>query len=279
MAVRVEQSHRIGDWDKDGISTRWIVYCGEGDTIEQVRDALDPSKGVVPGVFLGIGLDDIRIERETEWLYFATAIYRPPQTENDGRFREDGASGEYVLEFDTGSERQHITTAKETAAFAPQGKAVDQKIVNGKVIGWDGQRVNGVDIVVGQYQFTEQWDLPGNTVTVGYRKMLSELTGKVNNAQFRGFAEGEVLFLGANGRRVSREAFSMTFRFAVSPNAANITVGEITVPSKEGWQYLDVMMADTAGDEAIVQVPRQTNVHKVYDKANFALLHIGTADV
>ena len=63
-----------------------------------------------------------------------------------------------------------------------------------------------------------------------------------------------------------------------SPNRTNIVIGEITVASKKGWEYLWVRYADAedAAAKAIVKVPVAAYVEKVYEEGDFAALGIGT---
>jgi hypothetical protein len=100
----------------------------------------------------------------------------------------------------------------------------------------------------------------------------------VNNAAFKGFAAGEVLFLGASGSKRGEEDWEITFRFAASPNRANFQVGPITVASKKGWKYLWVRYADAEDATAKVLVKRSVAayVEKVYPEGNFAGLGIGS---
>ncbi|NBX72727.1 MAG: hypothetical protein EBQ89_00310, partial [Alphaproteobacteria bacterium] len=77
----------------------------------------------------------------------------------------------------------------------PVDSAPDQQ----GAIGVDGNSVNGVDVVVPALQWTETYDVPTAYITSTYIKQLSTLTGSVNDAAFRTFKAGEVLFLGASG--------------------------------------------------------------------------------
>ena len=109
-----------------------------------------------------------------------------------------------------------------------------------------------------------------------YKLTLFGLTGKVNNAAFRGFAAGEVLFLGAQGSKTGTGDWSISYRFAASPNVANLTVGDITVTEKRGWDYLWVSYADSKDDTAkrLVKKPVAAYVEQVYGYADFSLLGI-----
>ena len=140
--------------------------------------------------------------------------------------------------------------------------------------------MEGVDITVPVYSFSETHSLDPTVVTEVYKGTIFSLTGKVDSDTFRGFSPGEVLFLGAAGTRRgtgSDDDWEITYRFAASPNRSNIPVGDITVPAKKGWEYLWVRYADTEDPaaHALVKQPVAAYVEKVYDEGDFSLLGIG----
>ena len=94
---------------------------------------------------------------------------------------------------------------------------------------------------------------------------------------FRGFAPGEVLFVGAAGSVRGPEDWEITFRFAASPNVANLAVGSIGGITKRGWDYLWIRYADMVDDAArmLVKRPLSVYVEQVYPYTNFGGLGIG----
>lgn len=189
----------------------------------------------------------------------------PPQT------------GESVFSFDTGGGTQHITQSRATiGTYAAPGTSAPN--FQG-AIGVTADSVNGVDITVPVYQFSETHYLPAATVTEAYKVLLFTLTGKVNNNPFKGFAAGEVLFLGASGARRGtdpQDDWEISFRFAVSPNVTGLAVGPISGISKQGWEYLWVRYADAqdTAANAIVKRPVAAYVERVYDTANLGAMGI-----
>jgi len=120
---------------------------------------------------------------------------------------------------------------------------------------------------------------PGS-VDSTYRITCHNLTARTNNAAFRGFPAGDVLFLGVRGSRRGRQAddlWELTFSFAASPNGTNLVVGDITVPSKKGWEYLWVYYEDAVAGNLHARRPRAAVVERVYDEGDFSLLGIGTS--
>lgn len=177
--------------------------------------------------------------------------------------------------FDTTGGTQHITQADGEQRYGDN--APDQK----KAIGVDDNGVNGVDIVVPQLQWTETYDVPNAYVTNAYIKGVAEATGKTNDATFRSFAAGEVLFVGCTGSQEwddqkGRGPWSLSFKFIASPNVTNETVGDITGIDKKGHEYLWVRYETAASNNVAIKKPRHVYVNRVYKEGDFSALGIGT---
>jgi hypothetical protein len=185
--------------------------------------------------------------------------------------------------FDTTGGTQHMTQAYSEESYASSGVAPYQW----KAIGVDSNGVNGVDIVSPQLQWQEQYDVPNAYVTSSYVRSLAAITGTTNNAAFRGFAAGEVLFLGCTGSQEwddqkGRGPWSLSYRFVASPNASStgaastIVIGDIVVTEKKGHEYLWVRYEDAVGSATLLKKPKAVYVNKVYRESSFAGLGIGT---
>jgi len=191
-----------------------------------------------------------------------------------GKRKRDPETGESSYQFETGGGTQHITQSLGTSRYAPDGQTpADFK----GAIGATADSVEGVDITVPQYSFSETHYLPMEVVTAGFKAALFALTGRVNAATFRGFAAGEVIFLGATGAKRGEEDWEITYRFAASPNVTDLTVGDITGIAKGGWQYMWVLYEDQDDTTAkkLVKRPVSVYVETVYYSGDFSLLGIG----
>jgi hypothetical protein len=184
--------------------------------------------------------------------------------------------GDSEFSFDTSGGTQHITQAIETVGVYPDpaiGVASDWQ----GAIGVTDDGVEGVDILVPQLAYEETHQIAHATVVGGMVGVIHSLTAKVNNATFKGFAAGELLFVGARGRRRKSEGFwTITFMFTASRNATSLVVGPITVAGKDGWDYLDTQY-EAAEDETasmLVRRPVCARVHRVYERADFSALGI-----
>ncbi|MFB3894586.1 MAG: hypothetical protein ACE15C_21500 [Phycisphaerae bacterium] len=221
------------------------------------------------------GLTRQSINLEPEWV---------DTTRSDGQWvatvrygvKPPAEVGESSFSFDTGGGTQHVTQSISTInRYAPAGKtAPDFK----GAVGVTHDNVEGVDITVPVYAFSETHYLPDSVVTPAYKGTLFSLTGKVNNASFKGCAAGECLFLGASGSKRGADDWEISYRFAASPNRTGITVGDIAGISKKGWEYMWVRYADSedVAAKAIVKKPVAVYIEKVYEEGNLAGLGIGT---
>ena len=148
-------------------------------------------------------------------------------------------------------------------------------------LGQDNEgNVNGVDVTMPVLNFPETHTMAGSRVTTSYKKSVAALTGTVNRSSFRGFAAGEVLFLGASGQKRSKKAsapWEITFRFAVSPNQSSLSVGKLKVSNKKGWDYLWVRYADKVADNKknVIKEPVAAYVEQVYPEGDFGNLGLG----
>jgi hypothetical protein len=169
---------------------------------------------------------------------------------------------------------QHITQSRRTVnKYASPGKtAPDFK----GAIGVTHDNVEGVDITIPVYSFSETHYVPSATVTSGYKSALYQLTGKTNNGGFREFAEGECLFMGAAGSKRGEEDWEISFNFAASPNVTDLSVGDIHNIQKKGWEYMWVRYADAEDNvaKALVKKPIAVYIEEVYKPSDFSGLLI-----
>lgn len=151
----------------------------------------------------------------------------------------------------------------------------------------DGETVQGVDVVIPALQWQEQYDIPSVYVTAAYIKVVAQLTGCVNAVAFRTFLPGEVLFMGASGSQEwdtekGNGPWRLTYKFSASPNAGTgqtygpLDIGGISGIAKDGHDFLWVRYKKTKKENIIVNEPEHVYVNKVYRRAAFATLGIGS---
>ncbi|NLX57683.1 MAG: hypothetical protein GXY74_01185 [Phycisphaerae bacterium] len=245
-----------------------LAYQVMGTSDDQA--AYDAVAAGAPASYRGMVRDTISLEpTERTDLWYATVRYVPP----GGQKKDPPETGESSFSFDTGGGTQHITQSLSTSGR--YGQSGDSAPNFHGAIGVTSDSVEGCDITVPVYQFSETHYLADAQVN---KAAYFALTGKVNNAPFKGCAAGECLFLGASGSKRGTGDWEITFKFAASPNKTNITIGSITVASKKGWEYLWIRYHDVVDDTVnmIVKRPCGAYVEKVYEEGSFSALGIGT---
>lgn len=276
MAIEVSErfeSRRIGigenPWAEYVYDVIGVEESEEETYEEQVETAV---LAEAPEAHDGIPLIAVEpIERIGEYHWRATVRYAHAQ---GGSFLQPGQSS---FAFEIGGGTQHITQSKETIANYAIGDA-DPPDFKG-AIGVTAEGVEGVDIQVPVFHFSETHIVAAETVTESYKAKIFGLYAKTNDAIFRGYAIGEVLFLGATGNRrgtLPTDPWEITYRFAAQPNATGLTVGELTEIDKKGWEYLWVRYADHHDETLGVLIKRPVSVHveRVYDAGDFSELGI-----
>jgi hypothetical protein len=182
--------------------------------------------------------------------------------------------GQSTFQFETGGGNTTITHSIATVQRYKRGGGTPIDFKN--AIGFDGERINGVDIVTPVYTFSETHALANSVVDSAYRLALFRATGKTNNATFKGFDAGEVLFLGASGSRRPDGIWDITYRFAASENLTDLDIGGITGVAKKGWEYLWLYFEDAESEDVLVKQPEQVFIEQVYQSHDFANIGIGT---
>ena len=253
-----------------GNNTATLRYIIQGTDDEAV--ALDALKTTAPTTFDGLLRRSWKVEPVgdgSEW-WEGSVEYGGASTQKDV-----GCSS---YAFEIGGGTQHITQAKaHVASYALPGKTAPDF---GGAIGVTHDGVEGCDIDIPVYNFSETHYKAGTFVDGTYKATLFAIgCNPVNNASFRGFAAGEVRFLGASGSQRGDESWELTFRFAALPNVTGLVVGDITGIAKKGWEYMWVRYEDAedSGSKTLVKKPTSVHVEQVYGTSNFSGLGIGTS--
>ena len=186
--------------------------------------------------------------------------------------------------FDTTGGTRHITQAEsysDVQGYFYETRYPSSAANMSGAIGVDANGVNGVDIITPQLQWQESYDVPNGYINATYVRGLAGITGTTNNASFRGFDAGEVLFLGCSGSQEWDDQkgsgpWSLSYRFVANKNLSDERVGDITGIAKKGHEYMWVRYEDANDTTSLFKKPKAVYVNRVYKESNFALLGIGT---
>lgn len=191
--------------------------------------------------------------------------------------------GDFTLSWSTGGGRERITQARRTVAtFAPPGMDAPD---NFDAIGMrpDGT-VEGVDILVPDFRWTESYTVDPSMLTWGYAMTCAYLTRCINNDVYRGFAPGEVQFRGSHAQvrqsgtvEQPEVRAEIRYEFAAQPNVENQAIGDIAGISAKGWEYIDVRyeQVEDAGAKKLTTRPIAVYVLELYPPDDFSKLGIG----
>lgn len=244
-----------------------LVYHVEG-----TRDDLTVKafvRAYAPATYDGLYQGTISIDETAPEHWECTVRYettKPPE-------RND-----YEWSFDTTGGKTKITQSKATiASYAPAGEVA----ANHKgAIGVTDDGVEGCEIVTPEFKWSETWQFARADVDWTYAQTVMGLTGKTNDATFRGFAAGAVLFLGARGGTSKKDPslVELTFQFSANQSADDQTIGDITGVDKGPWEYLWVRYKQDPDTTAkrLARKPEAAYAERVYDEGDFSDLGIGT---
>lgn len=175
-----------------------------------------------------------------------------------------------TFSFDTGGGTTHVTQSiKNIKNYAPPGDAVPD--FKGAVNVQEDGTVEGLDVPIPAlaFQFTKKFD-PA-LVTEEYEKTLARMSRTTNDAAFRGYAAGEVMFISASGSLVSEDDFPITFKFSASENITDFRAGDITGIDKKGWEYLwfRYQTVEDAAAKMLVKKPISAHVEQMFRETDF----------
>lgn len=238
---------------------------------------------------------DIKISQFAYDMWDIEVPYGPRVNEN----------GEWTWDFDTTGGEVHITTSKQTVRsyVHPYAAILETEApsYNGSIDVQGAQNdVKGIDIVIPTMKLNVQYRHPQGVVSLPFARRMMQLTGMVNSTRFLGWAPYEVLFLGAQGSDGTNTDASVSYSFAISPNASALSLDKyglnpcsleqwggpntynlpcdtspVTI-EKEGWnviwiRYEDETVIDTNGNYIKPsKLPRYVYIERVYDTVNLA---------
>lgn len=222
-----------------------------------------------------------------------SAVYTNAAIQGSDDNNQDGDNGgsepiSNTVSFDTTGATEHITSAINGGSPGFQGEEVytrpgetENIVYFDGAINVDGESVNGLDIVVPTFNFSETWTMPASFLIDKYIETLYALTGTVNDGDFRVFKQGECLFLGARAEMTRGQTLvSVTYSFSARPNKENFSVGAganaIEVSFKRGWDYMWIRYEPKVSQNTLIRRPASVHVNQVYERKNFGLLSIGT---
>lgn len=284
--TQFSRASEIGSGISGGSDERTVQYLAKlsepvADPYSDAGDVLilDYAEDHTPLIWDNMPRTGISLEQITPTRFRVTVNYSRKDPDKSGRESREGATSEVKYSFKIGTENTRKFYALNQQKFG--SKAVNHGTFINVVTEETRLKVEGVDVPVAVQEFDIAITQPYTTLTTTYMKTVEDLTGKLNNAPFRGRATGEVLFKGADGSISSRGDSEITYHFAVKKNPSlPMTVGGITIPSGTsvyGWDYIWVQW-NTTDDPALNDLQAGASgvyVARVLETGNFGLLGLG----
>jgi hypothetical protein len=263
MAITVTEKFQSRDVVRGNSPSAQLNYIIQGT--DDYDEALTELASIAPTGFDNLPRLSYGVEPIAPMLWLGFSRY--------GK-RTVSETGVKQYQFDTGGGTQHITQSLSTVQRYGRTGFIAPNFLG--AIGVSQGSVEGVDIVVPVYNFSEVNYESDSQVDAAYRQILFNLTGKVNNNTWNGYAAGEVLFLGAAGSMRAGGDWEITYRFAASPNLSGLNVGDITGIAKQGWQYMWVQYIDEEDSTAksLIKRPWSVHIEQVYPYGDFSGLHV-----
>ena len=195
---------------------------------------------------------------------------------------EDRQTNDAAFSFTTGGGTQKITHSRSTVSMTG-GITTDSSGNQSQFIptnyhgsiGNTGTLIEGVEIDLATFDFKTTFYVDPKNMTEDYVKLLKNSTATVNSDTVNvsidgvsiGFQPGELKLRGSEGsKRQGKGDWELTVNWAASANATNLMVGDVTVPAKNGWDYLWVKSTTDVdpNTNVLTQVIQQANVEVVY---------------
>jgi len=257
MAVTRFTEHRDSRPSTANPPTITTVWKAQGDNDEAVVAA--HAYAATPNIYTSqwgtLYRQDIKVDPEG----FKIFRVEVPYAKNDRT--------EVKLSYDTSGATVHITHSKETIqSYAAAGVAPDHK----QAIGVDGDDVKGTDTTIPALKITATLNQPIGASSIARTKILASYTGQTNETPFLTFDPGEVLYLGSQGDIASTVETPETHHFAMSQNATNLTIGDITAIDKKGWQHVWISYKNAVDQDQPTKQPEFVYVERVYEEFDMA---------
>lgn len=286
MAVIALETRESRAYSEGSIEFKYDVLDRAGSVVD-TDDALDAVWAASPEWFSTADEDFERIwppalEPNGRWLK-ATVQYAP-EDPNNRRGGQDPDIGQ--VSFQVAAQQTHIQQSLglgQNVYKRTQTPALPDWKYTG-AIGTDAEgQIHGCDILTPSLSMSQTVFFDLETITHDWVRDAGAVVGRTNDAQFLGYAEGELLLTGIQGsRNVKMQRWEITFNFLFSKNETDIEIdgtddARITGIAKKGHEYLEVVWQPKKGNMQINMMPNYVIIHRVYKSADFTTLGWGAS--
>jgi len=262
-------SGSITEATKGRESTAELRYAVTGTSNSQI--VLGLVFGASPTVFNYLPRGDVSITPTDHEVWECTVSYKMPDEEEENEDIDRPG-----FNFDTSGGTFHISHSLETLqSYSAIETQPPPNFKGGINVSKD--EIKGSDVIIPALRFTETHKFPAANITPTFIKNLARNTGKTNDAEWRGFEKGELLFMGCSGT-YEDVVCSITYTFRASENIEELSVPPFEDIAKGGHELLWIFYVDEEDDDAgeLIKGPRAAYVERIYEEFDFADLNIGS---
>lgn len=202
--------------------------------VEDEEAALRAVLAFVPKYQDFLYLSSVEIdERRAENIFAVNAIYSDDYTDEDTAEDEEA-----TVQYTSGGGTKRVLNAVSQRVLIGTDPGAGNRIC------WNGKsgtksQVDGVDIPSSAPRKSYTIYKKRSNLTTAYESKAEALTGRVNSTTFKGYAEGECMFLGMsyNGEDTSSSVLPVTFDFWIQRNEEDATFEGYSIGKVEGFEY------------------------------------------
>ena len=272
--------------DSVEVPQEWIVYPNAGEVVLEL-DALLYALLTLPPFFRTAAMNKMAIvKREGEYTWRISVNYSLARTTPISSVPGAGLDGnieEPEISYDLGGETRHVTDSLSSLMYRTGNDGEMEEVTLGsEPIGVTKDEVKGCDVPFPLVNTAETHYFPaaklrgdaGRTL----RRKWERVYGKLNNAEFRGYPEGEVRFDGLSLRQKGNEPVAVTFKFVRRETLTDVPIGPFTIPKIPGWAIPDPrwMEVKNSTTKTMTRKVREVYLHTAIRSADFADLGIST---
>jgi hypothetical protein len=187
--------------------------------------------------------------------------------------------GTLEYEFSYQAPSEQIFQSLETVSITTATGSENPKLFDGAIglqLNGDGSSdVEGVSTTPGNT--TNTWSFTTSSINSSYESIVESMMGAVNGTPFKGREAGSMRFVFCTSQAATNAKTVIRFGFQRIMGVTNFQVGNITVPRKDGHDYLWVhreLQEKTLanGQKIIAPAVRFAVVERIFPRVNFALL-------
>lgn len=285
MAWR-EQAWAAEQWsigDSVEVPQEWLIH-----EVNDELSALIFALADLPPFFGGAAMANLSIaRREADDVWRVAVKYSlsrtTPISAVPGQSGSDGNLEEPQISYELGGETRHVTDSITSTLYRTWNDGSTVSTAYGSSpIGVTKDEVKGVDIPFPIINFSETHHFPAvklrGPTGRALRQKWEGLFGKVNDASFRGYPDGEVQFQGVSLQQQGNKPVAVQFKFQRRPTLTDVRIGSLVIPKIAGFSIPDPRWIEVKNDvtKRMTRQVAEVWVHEAIRSADFTDLGIST---